>query len=85
MYDLHPGIIAPVSFIAGKRQGLPLRDEAIALLSTRQWREGAWDSSAMATIARKRSESKDCSARGRTLHSQVSGEGLIRSGTLHSP
>lgn len=48
MFSLYVGIIAPLYLVANRCQILEVRNEAIALLSERPWREGAWDSSVIA-------------------------------------
>lgn len=47
-------IIYPLYFTAIHCHDLEIRREALSLLSTSPWREGAWDSAAMARIAERR-------------------------------
>ena len=54
LFTLYVGIIPPLFMTATKCQNPQLRTEAIALLRTRPWREGAWDSVAMARVAEGR-------------------------------
>ena len=48
-----PAIIHPLYFTAVKCRDGNTCWEAISLLSSRPWREGAWDSAAMAKIAER--------------------------------
>ncbi|MCJ1378928.1 hypothetical protein MMC17_002027 [Xylographa soralifera] len=48
------GIIQPVYFTAVKCRNRSLSRRAITMLSTSPWREGAWDSAAMAKIAERK-------------------------------
>lgn len=48
------GAVQPLHMVADKCVDSSLCLEAIKLLEERPWREGAWDSLVMATIARKR-------------------------------
>ena len=50
--SLQSGVIAPIYYTAIKCQNLSICREAISLLSEAPWREGAWDSLAMANIAK---------------------------------
>lgn len=54
LFALYVGIIPPLFMVATKCQSLQLRMEAIELLTSRPWREGAWDSMTMARIAQRR-------------------------------
>ena len=54
MFSFYAGVIRPLYFTAIKCQNLRICREAIALLSSSPWREGAWDSAAMARIAARR-------------------------------
>ena len=47
-------MIEPLFFVATRSFHEHIRDKAFALLSLREWREGAWDSSVMLEMARKR-------------------------------
>ena len=47
----HTGIIAPLFYTAIKCRNLEICHEALACLSDRPWREGAWESLIMARIA----------------------------------
>jgi hypothetical protein len=49
-----PGLIQPLYFTAVKSRDPRTRWRAITLLATKPWREGAWDSAAMAAIASRR-------------------------------
>lgn len=59
VYDLYVGVIAPLCFVAGKCQNSEIQEEAITLLSEHPWREGVWNSSAMATIVRDMRNSQE--------------------------
>ena len=48
------GVIQPLYLVATKCQDLALREEALVLLESRGWREGAWDSGVMAGLARRK-------------------------------
>ena len=54
MFSFYAGIIQPLYLTAIKCQNLSVCREAIALLSSSPWREGAWDSATMARIAARR-------------------------------
>lgn len=54
MFSFYSGVIQPLYFTAIKCQNLDICQEAIALLSSSPWREGAWDSTTMARIAARR-------------------------------
>ena len=54
MFSFNSGVIQPLYFTAIKCQNLDICQEAIALLSSSPWREGAWDSATMARIAARR-------------------------------
>lgn len=54
MFSFYSGVIQPLYFTAIKCQNLDICQEAIALLSSSPWREGAWDSATMARIAARR-------------------------------
>ena len=53
LFTFNEGIIQPLYFTAVKCQNSAIADEAIELLSSRPWRESAWDSSTMAKIAQR--------------------------------
>ena len=53
-FSLHAGIIAPIYYTAIKCRNLGICREALALLKEDPWREGAWESLIMATIAEPR-------------------------------
>ena len=48
------GLIAPLYYTAIKCRNRALVQETMALLSSKPWREGAWDSAAMARIAQRK-------------------------------
>ena len=54
IFVFNVGLIQPLYYAAAHCQEARVCREAIELLETRPWREGAWDSAAMARIARKR-------------------------------
>ena len=54
LFSFYAGIIRPLFYTATKCLNLRICREAIALLSASPWREGAWDSAAMARIAARR-------------------------------
>ena len=54
MFSFYSGVIQPLYFTAIRCQNLDICQEAIALLSSSPWREGAWDSTTMARIAARR-------------------------------
>ena len=54
MFSFYSGVIQPLYFTAINCQNLDICQEAIALLSSSPWREGAWDSATMARIAARR-------------------------------
>ena len=54
VFSFYIGVIRPLYFTAIKCQNLDVCREAIALLSSSPWREGAWDSASMARIAARR-------------------------------
>ena len=54
MFSFYAGVIQPLYITAVKCQNLRICREAIALLSSSPWREGAWDSATMARIAARR-------------------------------
>lgn len=54
MFSFYAGVIQPLYLTAIKCQNLSVCREAIALLSSSPWREGAWDSATMARIAARR-------------------------------
>lgn len=54
LFSFYIGVIQPLYFTAIKCQNLNVSREAIALLSSSPWREGAWDSASMARIAARR-------------------------------
>jgi Fungal specific transcription factor domain len=51
LFHFLPGLIQPLYFTAVKSRNPRTQQRAIALLGTKPWREGAWDSAAMAAIA----------------------------------
>ena len=54
MFAFYAGVIQPLYFTAVKCQNLSVCREAITLLASSPWREGAWDSATMARIAARR-------------------------------
>lgn len=56
LFSLFAGIIHPLYIVAINCRNLGLCQEVVQLLSTTPWREGAFDSAAMARIATKRIE-----------------------------
>ncbi|MCJ1282230.1 hypothetical protein MMC26_001553 [Xylographa opegraphella] len=54
IFHFFNGIIQPVYFTAVKCRNRALSRRAITMLSTSPWREGAWDSAAMAKIAERK-------------------------------
>ncbi|MCJ1403835.1 hypothetical protein MMC11_007058 [Xylographa trunciseda] len=54
VFHFTTGIIQPVYFVAVKCRRRSLAQRAIDMLSTSPWREGAWDSAAMAQIAERK-------------------------------
>ena len=54
VFSFYIGVIRPLYFTAIKCQNMDVCREAIALLSSSPWREGAWDSATMARIAARR-------------------------------
>ena len=54
LFHFLPGLIQPLYFTAVKSRHPPTQRRAIALLGKKPWREGAWDSAAMAAIASRR-------------------------------
>lgn len=54
MFSFYAGVIQPLYFTAVKCQNLSVCREAITLLASSPWREGAWDSATMARIAARR-------------------------------
>ena len=50
-FSLHAGIIAPIYYTAIKCRNLEICRQALVLLTEDPWREGAWESLIMATIA----------------------------------
>ena len=50
------GLIQPLSFTAARCDDAHIRERALFMLESRPWREGAWDSSVMARVARRRCE-----------------------------
>ena len=53
LFNFAPGIIHPLFFTAMKCRNTAICQEAIQLLYNPPWREGAWDSAAMAQIAKR--------------------------------
>lgn len=68
IFTFRTGIIRPLFFTAVKCHDAQIRSRALFLLASRPWREGAWDSAAMAKIAVQR-----CRARG-WFHDEIGGE-----------
>ena len=68
VFSFYAGIIRPLFYAAIKCQDLRICREAIALLSASPWREGAWDSAAMARIAARRIQE----AEERYVHTDLS-------------
>lgn len=58
LFSFHEGTIQPLYFTAVKSPNPTIRQNALDLLSTSPWREGAWDSAAMARIARRNIEGR---------------------------
>lgn len=58
VFSFYAGLIQPLYNTAIKCQNLAICQEAIDLLATRPWREGAWESAGMAKIARKKCEDR---------------------------
>lgn len=54
MFSFGSSTIKPLYLVAAKCQNLSLCREAIDLLASSPWREGAWDSATMARIAERR-------------------------------
>lgn len=54
MFSFYAGVIQPLYCTAVKCQNLNVCREAITLLASSPWREGAWDSTTMARIAARR-------------------------------
>ena len=54
VFSLYAGLIAPIYYTAIKCRNLGICREALALLKEDPWREGAWESLIMATIAEPR-------------------------------
>ena len=54
MFSFYAGVIQPLYCTAIKCQSLSVCREAITLLASSPWREGAWDSATMARIAARR-------------------------------
>ena len=67
IFSFHIGVIQPLYFTAIKCQNLDVCREAIALLSSSPWREGAWDSTTMARIAARRVQEDEA----RSLHATL--------------
>lgn len=59
IFSFTEGTIQPLYFTALKCTNLMIRQNALALLTTSPWREGAWDSAAMARIARRKIKLRD--------------------------
>lgn len=53
LFSFRISFISPIFFVAQNAPDTNLRWRAIRLLSERPWREGAWDSAAMAAIAER--------------------------------
>jgi len=51
LFSFYAGVIHPIYIVAINCRNLNVAQEAVSLLSTTPWREGAWDSAAMARIA----------------------------------
>ena len=56
MFSFYAGVIQPLYLTAIVCQDVEISRDAITLLSSSPWREGAWDSAAMARIAARRVE-----------------------------
>jgi len=54
LFSFYAGVIHPLFIVAINCRNLSGAQEAVSLLSTSPWREGAWDSAAMARIAEKK-------------------------------
>ena len=54
MFAFVAGAIQPLHLVAEKCVDSSLCHEAIALLEEKPWKEGAWDSTTMAAIARRK-------------------------------
>ena len=54
IFSFHEGTIQPLYFTAIKCRNPTIRQNALELLSTSPWREGAWDSAAMTRIAQRK-------------------------------
>ena len=54
IFSFYIGVIQPLYFTAINCQNLDVCREAIAMLSSSPWREGAWDSATMGRIAARR-------------------------------
>ena len=54
MFSFPAGLIHPLYLIAIRCHNRVIRDETLSLLASSPWREGAWDSAAMAKIAERR-------------------------------
>lgn len=59
LFSFYAGVIQPLYLTAVKCQNLSLCREAITLLASSPWREGAWDSATMARIAARRVQELD--------------------------
>ena len=53
MFVFRPGLVQPLHYVAKYCTDQSLARKALEMLETRPWREGGWDSAAMAKIARK--------------------------------
>lgn len=54
LFSFFGGVIQPLYFTAIHCVDCSIKDRAVALLAENPWREGAWDSSVMARIARRK-------------------------------
>lgn len=78
VFSFYIGVIRPLYFTAIKCQNMNVCREAIALLSSSPWREGAWDSATMARIAARRVQEVEqvygCTKMDRLAQMYVQGE-----------
>lgn len=54
LFSFYAGVIHPLYIVAINCRDFSVAQEAISLLSTTPWREGAWDSAVMARIAERK-------------------------------
>lgn len=62
--SVHLAIIAPLIFVLKKCPSAKLSDEAMSLLTVRPWREGPWESIAMAGMAREKRDEENLTRSG---------------------